>query len=353
MSRIANNELKDSGVNSGTTLTQTLEPIAEGLQDMENSIDVESDISWFEGEQEMKGIVIDMNDDIALVEEVDEVGKRTGEFYEIEYAEAKLRTFVVTEKADEMIEKGAIVSWDTSKGKYYGDIAEVVTKGMARGEPQGLEIEGSKENPAYVIRVWMQADMRDLPEDYDGAESDDKAESAWHMTNTTVVARGDGLKVEEALPTGQEEDDYNYGDDDEEPAMKSIDKEFRAQVEELIKANSVILERLAEFDTQEKSEVVVDEIVIAEVVVDEVKSEQEVATTQEPVTEEVKTEEAKTEEAIEEVKTEELVVEALEEKLETVIEEVVTEETSTIELKGELTFDDLKEFHNLLKDISN
>ena len=73
MSRIANNELKDSGVNSGTTLTQTLEPIAEGLQDMENSIDVESDISWFEGEQEMKGIVIDMNDDIALVEEVDEV----------------------------------------------------------------------------------------------------------------------------------------------------------------------------------------------------------------------------------------------------------------------------------------
>jgi hypothetical protein len=76
--------------------------------------------------------------------------------------------------------------------------------------------------------------------------------------------------------------------------------------------------------------------------------EQEVATTQEPATEEVKTEEP-----IEEVKTEELVVEALEEKLETVIEEVVAEETSTIELKGELTFDDLKEFHNLLKDISN
>ena len=353
MSRIANNELKDSGANGGTTLTQTLEPIAEGLQDMDNSIEVESNISWFEEEQEMKGIVIDVNDDIALVEEVDEVGKRTGEFYEIEYAEAKLRTFVVTEKADEMIEKGAIVSWGTSKGEYYGDVAEVITKGMARGEPQGLEIEGSKENPAYVVRVWMQADIRDLPEDYDGGEGDDKAESTWHMTNTTVVARGDGLKVEEALPTGQEEDDYNYGDDDEEPAMKSIDKEFRAQVEELIKANSVILERLAEFDTQEKSEVVVDEIVIAEVVVDEVKSEQEVATTQEPVTEEVKTEEAKTEEAIEEVKTEELVVEALEEKLETVIEEVVAEETSTIELKGELTFDDLKEFHNLLKDISN
>ena len=348
MSRIANNELKDSGANGGTTLTQTLELIAEGLQDMDNSIDVESNISWFEEEQEMKGIVIDVNDDIALVEEVDEVGKRTGEFYEIEYAEAKLRTFVVTEKADEMIEKGAIVSWGTSKGEYYGDVAEVVTKGMARGEPQGLEIEGSKENPAYVVRVWMQADIRDLPEDYDGGEDDDKAESTWHMTNTTVVARGDGLKVEEALPTGQEEDDYNYGDDDEEPAMKSIDKEFRAQVEELIKANSVILERLAEFDTEEKSEVVVDEIVITEVVVDEVKPEQEVATTQEPVTEEVKAEEA-----IEEVKTEELVVEALEEKLETVIEEVVAEETSTIELKGELTFDDLKEFHNLLKDISN
>jgi len=351
MSRIANNELKNSGANSGTTLTQTLEPIAEGLQDMDNSIDVESNISWFEEEQEMKGIVIDMNDDIALVEEVDEVGKRTGEFYEIEYAEAKLRTFVVTEKAGEMIEGGAIVSWGTSKGKFYGDVVEVVTKGMARGEPQGLEIEGSEDNPAYVIRVWHNPNMTERPEDYDGsdADEDEKGEhEGWHATNVTVVARGDGLTVEEALPTGAEEDDYNYGDDDEEPAMKSIDKEFRAQVEELIKANSVILERLAEFDTEEKSEVVVDDIVIAEVVVDEVKLEQEVATTQEPATEE-----AKTEEPIEEVKTEELVIEALEEKLETVIEEVVAEETSTIELKGELTFDDLKEFHNLLKDISN
>jgi len=206
-------------------LAETLDLTVKGLQDLDNIIDVESDVSWFEGESELKGIVVEADDDSALVEEVDETGERTGELYELEYAEMKLRTFVIMEKADDMLEKGAIVSWDTSKGKYYGDVAEVVTDGVARGEPQGLEIEGSEDNPAYVIRVWMKEEYEaeeQEPEDEEDTEESSKSvksEGEWHSTNVTVVARGDGLTVEEALPTGTEEDDYDSEDEDEETAM--------------------------------------------------------------------------------------------------------------------------------------
>jgi len=52
-----------------------------------------------------------------------------------------------------------------------------------------------------------------------------------------------------------------------------------------------------------------------------------------------------TEAAVEEVKSEEVVVEA------TIAEEAIAEE-APIETKVEISFEDLKEFHNLLKDIS-
>jgi len=333
-------------------LAETLDLTVKGLKDMDNIIDTDSNISWFDGEQEMKGIVIEAEDDVALVEELDEAGQRTGEFYEVEYSGIKLRTFVVMEKAGEMMEKESIVSWETSKGRYYGDIVDIVTEGMARGEPQGLEIEGSEDNPAYVIRVWHNPNMTEKPDDYDGsdADEDEKGEHGdWHATHVTVVARGDGLKVEEALPTGTEEDDYDYGDDDEETAMKSIDKEFRAQVEQVIKANAEIIERLAKFDVEEKSidqgeTVSVQEIAAEEVSVEEVKSEiavEAVEAVEEVVAEEI-TEEVKTEDTIvEEVKTEEELT------------EVVEEEQPVQESKASITFDDLRQFHDLLKDISN
>lgn len=338
-------------------LAETLDLTVKGLQDLDNIIDVESDISWVEGEQELKGIVVEADDDVALVEEVNEKGERTGEFYELDYVEMKLRTFVVMEKAGEMMEQGAIVSWDTSKGKYYGDVIEVVTDGMARGEPQGLEIEGSEENPAYVIRVWMMEEAEaEEPEDEEMEDSSKSKKSAgeWTATNVTVVARGDGLTVEEALPTGTEEDDYDSEEEDEETAMKSIDDDFRAKVTELIKANSEILERLAQYDAEEKSEVVEDAPIAEEAVVaetEEVKSEEE--------TTEVKSEETVTEVAettsedvvaqdapVEEAKSEEVA----EETTETV--EAAQEEQPAVEAKASISFDDLKEFHTLLKEMS-
>lgn len=339
-------------------LAETLDLTVKGLEDLDNIIDVESDVSWVEGEQEIKGIVVEADDDVVLVEQIDEKGSRTGEFYELDYAEIKLRTFVVMEKAEGMPEKGAIVSWDTSKGKYYGDVVEVVTDGMARGEPQGLEIEGSEDNPAFIIRVWMKEEYEeeDEPEDDEDMEESSKSaksEVEWHSTNVTVVARGEGLTVEEALPTGDGEDDYTDESEDEETAMKSIDDDFRAKVTELIKANSEVLERLAQYDVEEKSEVVEDAPVSEEVVVaetEEVKSEEE--------TTEVKSEETTTETA--ETSSEVVAQDALTEEAKS--EEVAEEATETVEAaqegqpaveaKASISFDDLKEFHTLLKEMS-
>jgi hypothetical protein len=335
-------------------IAESLDLNVKGLSDLDNIIDSDSQVSWLEGEQEIKGIVVEADDDVALVEQLSESGERMGEFYELEYAEMKLRTFVITEKADEMLEKGVIVSWETSKGKYYGDVLEVVTDGMARGEPQGLEIEGSEDKPAYVIRVWMMEeadpdepeDEEELPEDYDGADVAGKSAGEWTPTNVTVVARGDGLTVEEALPTGAQEDDYDSEDENEETAMKKIDEEFRLQVEQLIKANAEIIERLAKFDVEEKSvdqteTVSVEEVVIEEASAEEVKSEMAVDTTEEVVVEEI----------VEEAKTEDVIVEEV--KAEEQSTEVVEEVQPVQESKVSISFDDLKEFHNLLKDLSN
>lgn len=325
-------------------LAETLDLTVKGLEDLDNIIDVESDISWVEGEQELKGIVVEADDDVALVEQIDEKGSRTGEFYELDYAEIKLRTFVVMEKAGEMMEKGAIVSWDTSKGKYYGDVVEVVTDGMARGEPQGLEIEGSEENPAYVIRVWMMEEAEaEEPEDEEMEDSSKSKKSAgeWTATNVTVVARGDGLTVEEALPTGTEEDDYDSEEEDEETAMKSIDPEFSALVKRVIEQNAEVLKRLAELDSEEKADVVAEtsiaeETVAEETVVAEVKAEDVAAAIEETATEETPAVESLTEE----VKSEEVVA------------EIAQEEQPVVEAKAAISFDDLKEFHNLLKEIT-
>lgn len=345
-------------------LAESLDLTVKGLQDLDNIIDVESDVSWFEGEQEIKGIVVEADDDVALVEEVNEKGERTGEFYELDYVEMKLRTFVVMEKAGEMMEKGAVVSWDTSNGKYYGDIMEVVTDGMARGEPQGLEIEGSEENPAYVIRVWMMEE-REAEEDEPAEDDDEKAakqpknaKSAgeWTPTNVTVVARGDGLTVEDTLPTETPEEGYSEGEDEEESSMKMMDGEFMALVEQAIKQNATILERLAQYDTADEG--AVEEVGPA---TEEVKSEE---TTTEIVKEKTaeETPVAETTEVVEEVKSEDAPVETTEvAETTTEIAEEKTAEEETVEEKtaeetvvetATISFDDLKEFHLLLKDIS-
>jgi hypothetical protein len=339
-------------------LAESLDLTVKGLQDLDNIIDVESDVSWIEEDTEIKGIVVEADDDSALVEQVDEKGERTGEFYELDYAEIKLRTFVVMEKVDGMAEAGAIVSWETTQGTFYGDVVSVETDGKVRGEPQGLELEGTEENPAYLIRVWMQeteeAEMEDEEdEDEEEAPKARKSEGEWTPTNVTVVARGDALKVEEALPTGTPEEGYSEGEDEEESAMKKMDTEFMALVEQAIKQNAAILERLAQYDSGD----VTEEVTPA---VEEAKSEEvatEVAAEATEVVEEKAAEETATTEVaeqVEEVKSEEVPAEQVAdtETVEAVAE--VAEEKTAEEQKqtAAISFDDLKEFHLLLKEMS-
>jgi hypothetical protein len=345
-------------------IAESLDLTVKGLEQMDNIIDVESNVSWFEGQSEMKGIVVEADDDSALIEQLDEKGERTGEFYELDYTEIKLRTFVVMEKVDGMAEKGSVVSWETTQGTYYGDVVAVETEGKLRGEPQGLELEGSEDNPAYLIRVWMKADYQEedpeqededpeRDEDSDEGEKSQKArkvtksEGEWHPTNTTVVARGDALKVVEALPTEGQEGDYDSGSEKEESAMNQVDKDFMVILEQAMKANAAVLERLAQYDSGDAA----DE---STPVVEEAKSEEateqvaEIApeVVEEKIAEEV-TPEQVAEEVIEEAKAEEVAVEN-----EPAAEASEEKSAEGVKETASISFDDLKEFHLLIKEIS-
>lgn len=342
-------------------LTETLDLTVKGLQDLDNIIDTDSSVVWTDGDQEIKGIVIEADDDTALVEELNEKGERTGEFYELDYAEIKLRTFVVMEKVDQEAEVGSIVSWETSMGRYYGDVIAVETEGSLRGEPQGLELEGSEENPVYLVRVWMQEMEEEEDEPEDEMEDEDQMEESsaksaksageWTPTNVTVVARGGALRVEEALPTADTEEDYDGESEDEETPMKSIDPEFRAQVKRVIEQNSEILARLAQFDAEEKSAEVAEEVAAEET---EVKADD--AVTMEAALEEQKADmeietEVKSEEAVAEVAAEETEVKSEEASEEVAAEEAPAAE-EVVEEKASISFDELKEFHLLLKEFN-
>lgn len=262
------------------------------------------------------GIIVGISEDgEALIQKcLDMEGlEDTDETVLVAVEDVKLRTFVVMEKVDEGMTEGALVSWETSNGAYYGDVMSSSTEGTVRGEPQGLEIEGSAERPAYVVRVWM----------WD--------EDEWMPTNVTVVAYGDALSMIEELPQPMDEEDpedrdmtedeRSYHDEDE----KSIDMNIEAQIAEIVARE--VAKALAAMSTAEvKSEEVEIETksdeaaeVVAEVVAEE-------APAKEVVAEEAPAEDAPAEEVVAEEKSEEAAMET-----------------------SELTFDDLKEFHDLIK----
>lgn len=285
-----------------------------------SKIDIES-YKFIVGQQALLGddavgIIVGISEDgEALIQKcLDMEGlEDTDETVLVAVEDVKLRTFVVMEKVDEGMTEGALVSWETSNGAYYGDVMSSSTEGTVRGEPQGLEIEGSAERPAYVVRVWM----------WD--------EDEWMPTNVTVVAYGDALSMIEELPQPMDEEDpedrdmtedeRSYHDEDE----KSIDMNIEAQIAEIVARE--VAKALAAMSTAEvKSEEVEIETksdeaaeVVAEVVAEEAPAEEVVA-------EEAPAEDAPAEEVVAEEKSEEAAMET-----------------------SELTFDDLKEFHDLIK----
>jgi hypothetical protein len=297
-----------------------------------SKIDIESYKS-FVGQQALLsddsiGIIVGISEDgQALVQKcLDMEGlEETDETVLIAVEDVKLRTFVVMEKVDEGMTEGALVSWETSNGTYYGDILSSSAEGTVRGEPQGLEIEGSAERPAYVVRVMM----------WD--------EDEWMPTNVTVVAYGDALTMVEELPEPMDEEDpedENMPEDEMsmvEDNEKSINMNIEAQIAEIVARE--VAKALAAMNT---AEVKAEEIAV------ETKSDEAAEAVAEEVVAEVAVEEVAADAPAEEVAVEAAVEAAVEE---VAAEEVVAEEKSElVQMEtAELSFDDLKEFHDLIK----
>ena len=298
-----------------------------------SKIDIESYKS-FVGQQALLsddsiGIIVGISEDgQALVQKcLDMEGlEETDETVLIAVEDVKLRTFVVMEKVDEGMTEGALVSWETSNGTYYGDILSSSVEGTVRGEPQGLEIEGSAERPAYVVRVMM----------WD--------EDEWMPTNVTVVAYGDALTMVEELPEPMDDEDpedENMPEDEMsmvEDNEKSIDMNIEAQIAEIVARE--VAKALAAMNTAEVKE---EEIAV------ETKSDEAAEAVAEEVVAEVAVEEVAADAPAEEVAVEAAAEEVAAEEV--AAEEVVAEEKSElVQMEtAELSFDDLKEFHDLIK----
>lgn len=298
-----------------------------------SKIDIESYKS-FVGQQALLsddsiGIIVGISEDgQALVQKcLDMEGlEETDETVLIAVEDVKLRTFVVMEKVDEGMTEGALVSWETSNGTYYGDILSSSAEGTVRGEPQGLEIEGSAERPAYVVRVMM----------WD--------EDEWMPTNVTVVAYGDALTMVEELPEPMDDEDpedENMPEDEMsmvEDNEKSIDMNIEAQIAEIVARE--VAKALAAMNT---AEVKAEEITV------ETKSDEAAEAVAEEAVAEVAVEEVAAEEVAADAPAEEVAVEAAAEEV--AAEEVAVEEKSeVVQMEtAELSFDDLKEFHDLIK----
>jgi HK97 family phage prohead protease len=77
---------------------------------------------------------------------------------------------------------GTFVSWNSSGGEAYGRIEKVETSGPVSSEPGDFTIEGSEDEPAYLIRIFRE-------------EENDEGESEYEPTEQLVVHRAEILTV--------------------------------------------------------------------------------------------------------------------------------------------------------------
>jgi hypothetical protein len=278
-------------------------------------------VEWSDDEGDNIGVISDMMDGKELVKvkrlvELEGVEESDDEIVLL-CEEVKLRTYTMTEKADDSPQEGSLVSWETSIGDYYGDILAITTDGMVRGEPQGIELEGTEERPVYAVRVHMW--------------DDDKGE--YFATNSMVVTYSDSLKIIDTIPEPVLEEP-----NDGEKMSAEIYSTIESQIAEIVK----------------------NEVAKALQMISEVKANEQdpgelagVQATEEPaaeVTAEVAAEEVAAE-VVAEVEAEVVAEEVVAEEVvaEVAAEEVAAEEVAPGEEKSFLTFQDLKEFSELIK----
>lgn len=285
-----------------------------------------AEVEWSDDEGDNIGVISDMMDGEGLikVKKYLELEGSEESDYEIVLLceEVKLRTYIMTEKADNSPQEGNLVSWETSIGDYYGDILAITTDGMVRGEPQGIELEGTEERPVYAVRVHMW--------------DEDKGEH--FATNSMVVTYSDSLKIIDTMPEPVLEDpEDEEAPNDGEKMSAEIYSTIESQIAEIVK-NEVAkaLQVISETKANEQDPGELVGVPAAEEPAAEVAAEV-VAEVAAEVVADAASEEVAVEEVVDEVKSEEVTE---------VAEEAVV---ATGEEKSFLTFQDLKEFSELLK----
>ena len=284
-------------------------------------------VEWSDDEGDNIGVISDMMDGKELVKvkkylELEGMEESDDEIVLL-CEEVKLRTYTMTEKADDSPKEGDLVSWETSIGDYYGDILAITTDGMVRGEPQGIELEGTEERPVYAVRVHMW--------------DEDRGEH--FATNSMVVTYSDSLKIIDTIPEPVLEDpEDEEAPNDGEKMSAEIYSTIESQIAEIVK-NEVAkaLQMISEVKANEQNPGELAGAVEAEEPAVEVVAEPAAEVAAEEVVEA----------AAEEVAVEEVVEAAAEE---VAAEEVAAEESvAPGEEKSFLTFQDLKEFSELIK----
>lgn len=171
-------------------------------------------------DEDVYGTVLDIKDNVALIREwkhTDGYWIPTENFTDALIDDVKQDEFIIVEeeKADAgEAAAGSIVSWTTHAGDFYGDIVTVSTDGTLRGEPQGMEIEATPEEPAALVRVWM------------------LDEEEWVPTNVTVVSKVSGLEIIDALPDPATEGEPSSQDMGESDNMQTIKSEVSDMTEQ-------------------------------------------------------------------------------------------------------------------------
>lgn len=80
---------------------------------------------------------------------------------------------------------GTFVKWDSAGGEAYGRIEQVQTDGSVSASPGDFTMEGSEDEPAYLIRVY----------EAEEEEEEGEVEIEWEGTDTLVVHRAETLTV--------------------------------------------------------------------------------------------------------------------------------------------------------------
>lgn len=110
-------------------------------------------------------------------------------------AEKNQPNYDLYEKNDDEISikavpQGALVRWNSSGGTSYGKVVKIVKSGTISASPEGPEMEGTEENPAFGIRVYKP-----------GA-------NGWSPTDTVVVHRASGLSPIDQFPETKSDQDF-------------------------------------------------------------------------------------------------------------------------------------------------